>query len=193
MVEHNLAKVGVASSSLVFRSLSSCWLFSLRRRAFLYMYHADVRRPLYYGGIAQGESLACLPDSNYSQSKKKKKQSPQADKARTTSGGRLSPCVSPRVCPLPLVLGSCLVIERSGMGRGRGVSRHVPQCSYLYSEDIVYVCQIVMASVLTSHIPCLFLPALHSQPHGLHAVSLVQPVDGSHQGGALAAVGDRVK
>ena len=49
----------------------------------------------------QGESLACLPDSNYSQSKKKKKQSPQADKARTTSGGRLSPCVSPRVCPLP--------------------------------------------------------------------------------------------
>ena len=50
-----------------------------------------------------------------------------------------------------------------------------------------------MALVLTSHIPCLFLPALHSQPHGLHAVSLVQPVDGSHQGGALAAVGDRVK
>ena len=79
------------------------------------------------------------------------------------------------------------------MMSGRGVSRHVPQCSYLYSEDIVYVCQIVMASVLTSHIPCLFLPALHSQPHGLHAVSLVQPVDGSHQGGALAAVGDRVK
>ena len=55
MVEHNLAKVGVASSSLVFRSLLSCWLFSLRRRAFFVcMYHADVRRPLYYGGIAQG-------------------------------------------------------------------------------------------------------------------------------------------
>ena len=184
------SRVRVSFSALYYHVGSSLYGEGL----FSYMYHADVRRrPLYYGGIAQGESLACLPDSNYSQSKKKKKQSPQADKARTTSGGRLSPCVSPRVCPLPLVLGSSFVIERSGMGRGRGVSRHVPQCSYLYSEDIVYIRQIVMALVLTPHIPCLFLPALHSQPHGLHAVSLVQPVDGSHQGGALAAVGDRVK
>lgn len=108
-------------------------------------------------------------------------------------GKTVTMCVPSCVPPLPLVLGSCFVIGRSGMMSGRGVSRHVPQCSYLYSEDVVYVCQIVMASVLTSHIPCLFLPALHSQPHGLHAVSLVQPVDGSHQGGALAAVGDRVK
>ena len=67
-------------------------------KGFFCIYHADVRRQLYYGGRAQGESLACLPDSNYSQSKKKKKQSPKADKARTTSGEDCH-----HVCPLVCV------------------------------------------------------------------------------------------
>ena len=64
---------------------------------------------------------------------------------------------------------------------------------YLYTQNFIYVSEIVRTTMLAFHVPRLLFRSFHSQMDALYAVLMIDIVDDFHQIIALLALWRRVE